>query len=63
MFTDGYAYQFGGPKGKKFNHKPSKQLLLSIHHQTFDEQKRILSKTINDWKSNLYQVNDILVLG
>ncbi len=29
-FTDGYADQFGGPKGKKFKYKALKEVLLSI---------------------------------
>ena len=31
FFSDGYADQFGGPKGKKFRYGPFKQLLASIH--------------------------------
>jgi hypothetical protein len=28
MFSDGYADQFGGPKGKKLKYKPFKQILM-----------------------------------
>ena len=63
IFTDGYADQFGGPKGKKFKYAQFKQLLLSIQSKTMDEQKEILDKTMADWKGNLEQIDDILVIG
>jgi hypothetical protein len=31
-FTDGYADQFGGEKGKKFMYKKLKDLLIQIAH-------------------------------
>ncbi|MBQ19240.1 MAG: hypothetical protein CMD31_00650, partial [Flavobacteriales bacterium] len=42
VFTDGFADQFGGPKGKKFMYKPFKELLLSIQNKTMEEQKIVL---------------------
>ncbi|MFL5762325.1 MAG: tetratricopeptide repeat protein [Bacteroidia bacterium] len=63
MFTDGYADQFGGPEGKKFMTKRFKELLLSIHMKPAQEQEALLEKSLNDWKKNVSQVDDILVLG
>ncbi|MCW3086143.1 MAG: hypothetical protein JWP12_3509 [Bacteroidetes bacterium] len=63
IFTDGFADQFGGEKGKKFKYKPLQKLLLSIQDQTMDEQLATLSKTLEDWKGNLEQVDDILIFG
>ena len=62
-FTDGYADQFGGPKGKKFKYKQLENLLLVNHHLPMDQQRELLSKTINDWKGSNEQVDDILVIG
>src|SRR5690606_30234580 len=39
IFTDGYADQFGGPKGKKMMYKPFKEFLLSIQDKNMHEQK------------------------
>ena len=63
LFSDGYADQFGGPKGKKFRYKQFKQLLLSIYEKPMDEQKETLEKTMNDWKGDFEQIDDIIVIG
>lgn len=63
LFTDGYADQFGGPQGKKFKYSSLKKLLISIQHKNMHEQKEILDKTFEDWKSDLEQVDDVCVIG
>lgn len=63
VFTDGFADQFGGPKGKKFMYKPFKEFILSIQNMKMHEQKEALAKVLNDWKGNLEQVDDVLIIG
>lgn len=63
LFTDGYADQFGGPKGKKFKYSQLEKLLLSIQDKTMAEQKEILHETIEKWKGSLEQVDDICIIG
>lgn len=63
IFTDGYADQFGGEKGKKFKYKQLQELLISNSHLPMQEQKQILANTIEKWMGNLEQVDDILVIG
>jgi serine phosphatase RsbU (regulator of sigma subunit) len=63
MFSDGYEDQFGGPKHHKFMRKSFKKLLLQIHHLPMDEQKQSLEKTLENWKGNLPQIDDILIIG
>ncbi|MDQ3048237.1 MAG: tetratricopeptide repeat protein [Bacteroidota bacterium] len=62
-FTDGYADQFGGEKGKKFKYRQLQELLLANHHHSMEEQKRIFEKTLSEWQGNLEQVDDILLIG
>jgi serine phosphatase RsbU (regulator of sigma subunit) len=62
-FTDGYADQFGGEKGKKFMYKPFKELLLNIAHLPMDEQQQLLVTTFNTWKGELEQIDDVCVMG
>lgn len=63
LFTDGYADQFGGPKGKKFKYAKFKECLLSIRNSDMTQQSVILNDVIENWKGNLEQVDDILILG
>lgn len=63
LFTDGYADQFGGPKGKKFKYSQFKKLLLSMFDKPMTEQGEILKKTMEEWKGELEQIDDILVIG
>lgn len=63
VFTDGYADQFGGEKGKKFKYKQLQELLVSIHKKDLKEQNSILEKTIIKWKGDLEQIDDILIFG
>ncbi len=63
VFSDGFPDQFGGPKGKKFKYRPFKELLISISDKPMKEQKDILDRTIEEWKGDLEQIDDILVIG
>lgn len=63
MFTDGFPDQFGGPQGKKFKYRPFKDLLLEISERPMEEQHRILSLIFEEWKGDLSQIDDVLVIG
>ncbi|MFL5753707.1 MAG: PP2C family protein-serine/threonine phosphatase [Bacteroidia bacterium] len=62
-FSDGYADQFGGEKGKKFKYRQLEQKLIAICNRPMKEQKQALSDTIEAWRGNLEQVDDILLVG
>jgi len=63
IFSDGFADQFGGPDDRKFRYRPFKELLLGIHKQNMEKQKSLLDKKFNQWKGELEQVDDVLVIG
>ena len=63
IFSDGYADQFGGPRGKKFMANQFKQLLLKIHQEPMNKQREILEQRIEEWRGEEEQVDDILVMG
>ncbi len=65
MFSDGYADQFGGPKGKKFRYGPFKKLLAELHEKPVEEQKRELDRVFEEWKaeSQQEQIDDVVVVG
>lgn len=63
LFSDGYADQFGGPKGKKFMYKSFKRMFLSIQGKSMGKQLAYIDKTISEWKGDIEQLDDICVLG
>jgi serine phosphatase RsbU (regulator of sigma subunit) len=63
MLTDGFADQFGGPKGKKFMYRPLKELLVSINNAPLEDVKTELNQVLSNWKGDLEQVDDILIFG
>jgi serine phosphatase RsbU (regulator of sigma subunit) len=63
IFSDGYVDQFGGKSGKKMLTKNLKETLLRIHKQPMQEQKDILNETLDQWKGDYKQVDDILIMG
>ena len=62
-FTDGFADQFGGPKGKKFKYKQLQELLLQNANKPMSQQKQALAAAFTSWKGNLEQVDDVCVIG
>lgn len=63
LYSDGFADQFGGPKGKKFKYNALKKFLVSVHHLAPAEQREKLLSAFEEWRGNLEQVDDILVIG
>ena len=63
LFSDGYADQFGGELMKKFKYKNLKELILRIQDQSMEQQRTIMDQTIEDWKGDVEQLDDILVVG
>jgi serine phosphatase RsbU (regulator of sigma subunit) len=63
LFTDGYADQFGGPKGKKLMYKRFREILITSLHEGMDIQKQKLNDAFEKWKAKSEQVDDVCVIG
>lgn len=63
LYTDGFADQFGGPKGKKFKYKQLNDLLLTNASKPLREQHQILEEAFEKWKGELEQVDDVCIIG
>ena len=61
--SDGFADQFGGPKGKKFMLKQLKTLFLELSILPLVDQKTKLNETLVEWMGDFEQLDDILVIG
>ncbi|MBL7893824.1 MAG: tetratricopeptide repeat protein [Bacteroidia bacterium] len=62
-FSDGFADQFGGPKGKKFKYKQLCELLLSVSNESMSVQKAKIEASFKNWQGMLEQVDDVCVIG
>lgn len=63
IFSDGYADQFGGEKGKKFKYGKFRELLLSVNGMPMAKQKEVLQETMENWMKGYEQVDDMCVIG
>ncbi|MBL4594232.1 MAG: SpoIIE family protein phosphatase [Flavobacteriales bacterium] len=63
IFSDGFADQFGGPKGKKLKYKPFKEMLIANSDKSMDEQEKQLNNLFENWQGDLEQLDDVCVIG
>jgi sigma-B regulation protein RsbU (phosphoserine phosphatase) len=63
VFTDGYADQFGGPKGKKFKYSNLQKILVENSNLAMTELHTKLKNEFEEWKADLEQIDDVCVIG
>jgi ligand-binding sensor domain-containing protein/serine phosphatase RsbU (regulator of sigma subunit) len=63
LYSDGYQDQFGGEDKRKFLPKRLKELLVDISDLTMQQQYDQLDNTFTQWKADLSQIDDVLVMG
>lgn len=63
LFTDGFADQFGGEKGKKFKYKQMIETLVQAKDMEMEKCMEHLYNVFVSWKGNLEQVDDVCVIG
>lgn len=63
LFTDGFADQFGGSKGKKLKYRPFKSLLIEKANHPLTEQHLSLNDFFKRWKSDYEQIDDVCVVS
>ncbi|MEQ8624968.1 MAG: SpoIIE family protein phosphatase [Vicingaceae bacterium] len=63
LTTDGYADQFGGPKGKKYMTKRLKNLLIEIHDLDSKKQREVIKQSFYNWKQDSEQIDDVSILA
>ena len=63
IFSDGFADQFGGPRGSKYMKYNLKRLLSEIYTKPMSEQRNILEKEFEKWKGSADQIDDVTILG
>jgi tetratricopeptide (TPR) repeat protein/serine phosphatase RsbU (regulator of sigma subunit) len=63
LYTDGFADQFGGPNGKKFQRAQLKELLVQSYKYPMQEQYHRLLDAFIAWKGDEDQVDDVCMIG
>ncbi|UKN00757.1 tetratricopeptide repeat protein [Paracrocinitomix mangrovi] len=63
LFSDGYADQFGGDKGKKLKASNMKELFAKSQVLDIEEQGKHLKDVFKEWKGELEQLDDVCVVG
>jgi serine phosphatase RsbU (regulator of sigma subunit) len=63
IFSDGYADQFGGDKGKKFMVANLQRTFAEITDKPMEEQYQHLHKVFTNWRGGYEQIDDVLVIG
>ncbi|MBI3518723.1 MAG: tetratricopeptide repeat protein [Bacteroidetes bacterium] len=63
LFSDGYADQFGGDKGKKYKYKQLEEFLLANADKPVHQQQAALAEEFEKWKGSLEQIDDVCVIG
>jgi serine phosphatase RsbU (regulator of sigma subunit) len=63
MFSDGFVDQFGWRNNRKFMTRSFKELLLEMQDIPMRAQNVIFENTLNNWKGDMEQIDDILVVG
>ena len=63
LYSDGLKDQFGGEYDKKFRFDRQVKLFEKIYQLPAHEQKIAIIETFEEWKGDLDQVDDVMVIG
>jgi phosphoserine phosphatase RsbU/P len=63
LYSDGYMDQFGGKDKRKIMSQGVLLILQKIHELPMAEQRSELREYLNQWKGDMEQTDDILVVG
>jgi serine phosphatase RsbU (regulator of sigma subunit) len=63
LFSDGFADQFGGDRGKKFTYKRLRELLANQQNTQMPKLRESLLHEHITWRGSHEQIDDILIIG
>lgn len=63
LFSDGYADQFGGPRGKKLKYSVFKRYLMELNSQPSTAIIKELARRFDLWKEGEEQIDDVCLLN
>ncbi|MBL4654195.1 MAG: SpoIIE family protein phosphatase, partial [Bacteroidia bacterium] len=63
IFSDGITDQFGGKNAKKFMGRRLEEVLIKAQEHDISAQREFVENAIDEWKGDLDQTDDILMIG
>ena len=63
FFSDGLPDQLGGPERKKYSPKRVREMIIEHQHYTMDEYGRLFDNDFAEWKGDIKQTDDVLLIG
>jgi serine phosphatase RsbU (regulator of sigma subunit) len=63
LYSDGFQDQFGGEDDFKFTSKRLRNFIAELQTQPLEIQKQIVANTFFEWKGELRQTDDVLLMG
>ncbi|AZQ61829.1 tetratricopeptide repeat protein [Flammeovirga pectinis] len=63
LYSDGFADQFGGTKGKKLKSPNFRKILEACYQIPVKDQKLFIKTQFDSWKGEEEQVDDVMVIG
>lgn len=61
--SDGFPDQFGGPEGRKFGPRKTREIIERIHTLPMKEAVHIFDQEWENWKGKTKQTDDVLLIG
>lgn len=61
--SDGFPDQFGGPEGRKFGPKKTREIIERVHTLPMNEAVYVFDKEWENWKGETKQTDDVLLIG
>jgi PAS domain S-box-containing protein len=61
--SDGFPDQFGGPDGRKFGPKKTRDIIERVHKLPMDEAVKVFDTEWESWRGEHKQTDDVLLIG
>lgn len=61
--SDGFPDQFGGPEGRKFGPKKTREIIEKVHKLPMTEAMAIFDHEWESWRGETKQTDDVLLIG
>jgi PAS domain S-box-containing protein len=61
--SDGFPDQFGGPEGRKFGPKKTREIIERVHKSAMNEAVKVFDQEWENWRGEQKQTDDVLLIG